>query len=437
MGRETFEDKVRNKFEGQTRKAPGSLWNQIEHSLNADLVETYQSQQSFYKWLSIAALLIATLLLGVLLALPFDLQTNEEISDASTSDGDVFYNALLSKNLNYNNYYKAYFSGDLDRDLSFSTIDHTSKTSPDQVTVIEEDTAYDILQLSGKRPSPKLANTHSEVYQYYTLGSFFSKKKEKTLNKSKLWAGVEAGAGTFENDLNSTTLSNSLNPAGLANAIGSGNFVNPTTNISQEMGQALATSVALDLGVQLGERWTLESGIAYTNFSNNGTAAINVLDVFTIENTNFESGGLVSVEDDDFVNPSISSREATLEVERSFDHEVELNNRLQFASIPLKAGYFVVDKKFKLRLNAGLSANYLVDGNISDPTDQIVNSDELGIYNDWSFDGVGGMELGYSIFKQFDLTIEPNYRHAITPLSSATNDVSRFALLTGLRYTIK
>ena len=245
---------------------------------------------------------------------------------------------------------------------------------------------------------------------------------------------MEAGAGTFNTNFsNPGAVANSLNPSALASAVGSGNFVNPTTNITEDMQQGIATTIGVDFGVQLGKKWTLESGLAYTNLDNSGTASINVLDVYTIENNNFidRSGGI------DSEGPSLSSREATIEVRENFDHEVELNNNIQVASIPVKAGYFVVNKKFSLRLNAGLSANYLVDGSITDPSKEILNSNDLSLYNDWSFDGVGGLELGYSIFNKFNFTIEPNYRHSITPLSTAFNTPSRFVLQTGLRYTIK
>ncbi len=433
MGRETFEDIIRDKFEGQTAKAPKSSWKSIKNSMNADLVDVYESRQSFYKWLSVAALFIAVLLLGVLLTTPFEFNSVKNESNASEINEGSFYNALLSNDLNYNDYYKVEFKDELSEELNFSIMSKTSEKEPTFDYQMQE---YDLVELDGKRPHPSLAETQISVYEYYTLGAFFSKETKQS-TKSKLWAGIEAGAGTFENSLSGSSLSSSLNPAGLANAIGSGNFVNPTTNISQDMEQALTQSIAIDLGVQLGKKWTIESGISYTNFDNNGIASISVLDVFTIDNSNFEGGNLISVDGDEVINPSTSSREATIEIERNYDHEVELNNSIQFASIPLKAGYFLVDKKFSLRLNAGLTANYLVQGSISDPTSQIVNSDNLGIYNDWSFDGIGGMELGYTIFDKFDFTVEPNYRYAITPLSNASNLASRFAIQTGLRYTLK
>ena len=74
---------------------------------------------------------------------------------------------------------------------------------------------------------------------------------------------------------------------------------------------------------------------------------------------------------------------------------------------------------------------------LSDPLGQIQSSEQENIYNEWSFDGLTGFELGYSIFDNFNLTLEPNYRRSITPLSKNLSNRSGFMVQTGFRYTIK
>ncbi len=429
MGPGKFEDSIREKFEGQTKKAPEGIWSTIDNGLNAELVSMYASQQMMYKWVSVAAVFIAVLLLGVVYSPSF--------SETNTEDSAV-YNALLSQDINYNNYYSTYITGHPSLDLSFEKVDPKSSYNEPGVWLVDESEStarptFEIKSLEHKKPELYASVEAKDIYRYYQVGSSgLPIKRSKEASATKVWAGVEAGAGTFNSNFNeSGAVANSLNPSALASAIGSGSFVNPTTNITEDMDQGIATTIGVDFGVQLGKKWTLESGLAYTSMDNNGTASINVLDVYTIDNSEFiDRSGPVD-------GPTLSSRETTIEVRENFDHEVELNNNIQVASIPLKAGYFVVNKKFSLRLNAGLAANYLVDGSISDPSRQIVNSNDLGLYNDWSFDGVGGLELGYSIFNKFNFTIEPNYRHSITPMSSAINAPSRFVLQTGLRYTLK
>lgn len=429
MGPGKFEDSIRKKFEGQTKKTPSGIWTNIENELNADLVSIYASQNMMYKWVSIAAVIIAVLLLGVIYSPSFVYENTEESAS---------YNAFLSNDIDYNNYYSSYTAGYQPLDLSFEKVNSNS-TTPETIIFYEEPSqpSYEIKGLERRRPEMYAYVSSKDIYRYRQAGSGLS-RRSSTANDSdsRMWAGVEAGAGTFNTTFGeSSAVASSLNPSALASAVGSGNFVNPTTNITENMGQGISTTIGVDFGVQLGNKWTLESGLAYTSMDNSGTASINVLDVYTIDNNDFvgSSTGLTRGES----TPPTNSRQATIEVRENFDHELEINNNVQIASIPLKAGYFVVNKKFSLRLNAGLSANYLVDGSISDPSKEILNSNNVGLYNDWSFDGVGGVEIGYSIFNKFNFTLEPNYRHSIRPISDAVNTPSRFVLQTGLRYTLK
>lgn len=433
MDRGKFEYNVKRKFEGQTIKAPQGIWEEVENSLNAELLTIYASQNLMYKWVSVAAVLIAVVLLGVLY-FPSTLLQSKQKEIAS-------YNALLSSDIDFDSYYIHSFNGLSGKDLSFSATDQSKIVS--EKTLIDpsnnpsnEVILYDEMdKVKGKRPELSLVDVSKDIYRYRS-SSGIQRRSDIEKSQRKVWAGLEAGAGNFNADFDNVgALTNSLNPAGLASALGSGNFINPTTNVSQNMDEAIATTIGFDFGVQIGRNWTLESGVAYTSVENSGTASINVLDVYTIDNTNFIENNNGS--DGSFVTPGSSAREATIEVRENYDHQVPINNSVQFASIPIKAGYFLVNDKFSLRLNAGLSANYLVEGNISDPSRQIVNSDELNLYNDWSFDGISGLEFGYSIFNKFDLTIEPNYRHSITPISNSSNSPSRFLVQTGLRYTLK
>lgn len=429
MDRGKFEDSIQAKFEGQTVNAPEGIWNKIENSLNAELVSIYASQHLMYKWVSVAAVLVAVVLLGVLY-FPSMILEKDQKEVAS-------YNALLSSDVDFNNYYSHDFSGLGQGNLTFNTASQ-STGSPQVNDIIdseENNLRGKYMQIEIKRPGISLAHVANNIYRYRSSGSIPRRSDKEGVNK-KVWAGVEAGAGNFNADFGGDgALVNSLNPSGLASAIGSGNFVNPTTSVSQNMNEAIATTIEIDFGVQMGKKWTLESGVAYTSVENSGTASINVLDVYTIDNSNFIDNSNGS--DGSLVTPGSSAREASFEVRENYDHEVSINNSVQFASIPVKAGYFLVNDKFSLRLNAGLSANYLVEGNVSDPSRQILNGDELNLYNEWSFDGIGGVEFGYSIFNKFDLTVEPNYRHAISPISNSATSPSRFLVQTGFRYTLK
>ena len=281
MDRGKFEDSIQAKFEGQTVNAPEGIWNKIENSLNAELVSIYASQHLMYKWVSVAAVLVAVVLLGVLY-FPSMILEKDQKEVAS-------YNALLSSDVDFNNYYSHDFSGLGQGNLTFNTASQ-STGSPQVNDIIdsEENNLHGkYMQIEIKRPGISLAHVANNIYRYRSSGSIPRRSDKEGVNK-KVWAGVEAGAGNFNADFGGDgALVNSLNPSGLASAIGSGNFVNPTTSVSQNMNEAIATTIGIDFGVQMGKKWTLESGVAYTSVENSGTASINVLDVYTIDNSNF------------------------------------------------------------------------------------------------------------------------------------------------------
>lgn len=444
MAQDEFENSIREKFAGQTVKAPQNVWSGVDNALNAELVASYAAKNALYKRLAVAAMLTVALLLGVLYA-----STTFFRDDQSEY---ISYNALLSQGVDYGNYYSHTFSGLKPKKLSFEKIATSEKSEANSYkNVIVADTPFietidvsgvEVMFMNNKRPAIQMASSPTEIYPYHQGGAgvvSFRKSLATSKSEPKTWAGIEAGAGTFDANMNNSgALVNSLNTSELASAIGSENFVNPTANIAQNMQEAVATTVGFDFGVQLNKKWTLESGIAYTNVDNRGVADINVSDRYTLAN-NFRDFSVVpsSANGNNFIRSGESSRVTEVSMEKKYNHEVEIKNTVQFASIPLKAGYFVVDKKFSLRLNAGLAANYLVEGNITDASEQILNSKSEKLYNDWSFDGIGGLEFGYSLLKRVDFTLEPNYRYAITPINSSSSSPSRFVVQTGLRYTVK
>ena len=95
-----------------------------------------------------------------------------------------------------------------------------------------------------------------------------------------------------------------------------------------------------------------------------------------------------------------------------------------------------MDRRMSLRLNVGLAANYFMSSQIQGESN-VLNGSINDSFNSWSFDGLGGVEIGYSVFDRFDITLEPNYRQSITPLTDTDATTSRFLVQTGLRYKIQ
>ncbi len=426
MGRENFEDIVGRKFEGQGHHVPERVWDNVNNSLNAELVSQYQASYSWHKWLTAAAILIAI----SSFAIHYSSRLLENINNQEES---VSYNALLSDDLDVSQFNAPELA--FDQTTFYWTPIVISKEELEPVfisTSLDSDEKrlqlLSTIEIQAKKPSIELAEANHSINPFYrTLNSL----KSKTSKKNEFWAGLEAGAGKFNPDFSgSSSISSSVNSAAAATAVGAGGFSNPSASAVQNgMNEGTATSVGFDFGMKLGEKWTLESGLAYTNINNRGSASINVFDQFStldaISTGKIEPASL---------KPAERERADT---QTSFDGDVDINSNLQFASLPLKAGYFLMDNRFSLRLNAGVAANYLIENSLSDPSRQIINGSQNSLYNDWSFDGIGGLEFGYRLFDKIDMTIEPNYRYSITPLSNTINSPSRFVVQTGFRYTLR
>ena len=136
-------------------------------------------------------------------------------------------------------------------------------------------------------------------------------------------------------------------------------FVNPTSSATQSsMNEGTVTSLGLDFGMNIGKKWTLESGIQYTNVQNQSVASLLILDSYSRTGSSQTGSSFVggTSKGGSQIGAAAPAREVLVEDE--FDHSINMDNSLRFTSIPLKAGYYVVDNKLSLRLNAGLAANY-------------------------------------------------------------------------------
>ena len=432
----SFEDSLKKSFQNKELKAPNSVWDQVQNDLNADFVQAYQSRQAKYKLVAAAAVLLAFCSFAIHYYPLFESNSGE----AQSYSGEV-YNALLTDDANdFYTYPQAGYSSPIFRGFMPSPASQGSTVSKGRSrigTSVPESESNHILfayaNLSSVNTEVEEAIVYSDIYPYHQGGSYSSLSKSRDSGDKGLWAGVEAGAGNFSSSMGSSNVfAGSINQSSLASALGSDGFVNPSSRVNPDLNNGIVTSLGLDLGMRVGKKWTFETGIMYSNVNARGDATINVLDIYTIDNSEFIGSG----NDTDVPLPTLSSRETALEVQDSYNYDVDLKSNLRFTSVPLKAGYFLVDKKMSLRLNIGLAANYFMGSQVK-ADNNVLDGSLDGSFNSWSFDGLGGFEIGYSIFNNFDVTFEPNYRQSITPLTNSNESESRFLVQTGLRYIIQ
>lgn len=409
-------------------KPPRRVWTGISSSLSDNAIALLQSAHSRHKWIAVAAVFIA------IFSLALNVDLKKEQSDLIAP---VSFNALLPTAQEHFRFFEMRNGPVRPTEVSWSSIvfvrDNSSQVSP-RIPVneiaIDETPRFAVAQEVDRIfPSVARASVSDGYVSPYLVAQTRKDVRKNGKQEKSFWAGVEAGAGSFNPSFSGTdAIASSIDFDALADNLGQSGFVNPSSTATQNgMNEGVATSLGLDFGMKVGKRWSIESGIQYTSIQNQANASLNVVDVYVIS-----AGGVGGG-----VGEGDVASNRTKEIEENFDHTLNLDNRMRFTSVPIKAGYSLVDRKLSLRLNAGLSANYFLTSRLTDPSGQLQAADQSDSYNAWSFDGLTGFEFGYSISNNFNLTLEPNYRRSITPLSESLNTRSGFMIQTGLRYTIK
>ncbi len=188
-------------------------------------------------------------------------------------------------------------------------------------------------------------------------------------------------------------------------------------------------SMGFSLGMQLSKRWLLQSGVNYANFNSSAQAS-------------------VLAEDNNKSAPLYISNLTSEELQGSqlnFTNQFDINSSYEFASVPIKAGYMLVDRKFKLILNGGFSTDFFLNNTISDQDNQFdettLSSGDDSPFRKVYFSGLAGVELGYSLGRNYTLSLEPNYRLSLNSFTKSSSlfesRPNLFSISLGLRYNFR
>jgi hypothetical protein len=201
--------------------------------------------------------------------------------------------------------------------------------------------------------------------------------------------------------------------------------------ISSEAYQpAVSYSYGIDLGARISRRWIIQSGFTYINANSWAKTSAYFVDTRTNQKTavlstvGAENDGLVQVVQTD---------------------EIQMKNTYNFASIPVRAGYLVLDRKLSIALLAGMTSDFLLSNNISHNSDFINsytdNGGEDSPYNPVYFNGTISTSLGYLIGDHYYLNMEPSYRMALTDFTkeafTLNSRPSSFFVTFGISYRFK
>lgn len=241
-------------------------------------------------------------------------------------------------------------------------------------------------------------------------------------SNEKLWTSVGFAAGAF-NSINGGISPASSNTALAANK-----------PIADEEAQAsgITYSFGVNLGTKVSRRWIVQGGVNYLTQSSDYTARTAVAVETSKLTTSFRPQ---SINELDKLGEGNSTAEKIIPTS-----PYTVNNNLRYLSIPLQAGYLLVDKVFGLQLSAGVATDVFLqntvtaEGSSLNKTSQGIGEDSP--YRAVNLSGLVGTEVSYRFGKHYRVALNPGIRYPFNSIYRSELDVkaSPLAFDIGLRF---
>ncbi len=217
-------------------------------------------------------------------------------------------------------------------------------------------------------------------------------EKEKKSATEKIWTSVGVGAGSFNPYTSHSTAMQGSSGFGNNQAF----ISNPTSGSSY--------SVGVQVGGRIANRLVILGGISYLT----------------------QNAGYTS---------NLASMEATAMKATLNDHAFSgsnqavatspygINSNLQYVSLPVQAGYVVVDRKFSIQLNGGIATDFFMMNTLTPDADYVdkvsQGPGDDSPYRPVTFNGLVGTEFSYRVSDRYRVAINPGVRYALNSIYKA------------------
>jgi len=207
-------------------------------------------------------------------------------------------------------------------------------------------------------------------------------------NTAGLWTGLNMAAGSFSSN---SSGSGAFAADAQSEFVSKSNVANFADLGEEESGRSF--SVGLNIGSSLGKRFVLLGGVNY--LEQNTTANSNI----TSENR------AVSIIEDLRTGNSIE-----------FVDSYEVNNTYRSLAVPVKLGYYLIDKRIDILLLGGVSNDFFIKKLSS--SDESIQTNEFTYQDDgyslYSIGAIFGTQISYALGDQYSIAIQPQYKRQLT-----------------------
>jgi hypothetical protein len=252
---------------------------------------------------------------------------------------------------------------------------------------------------------------------------YASEQKTKMSGSEKLWTSVGFAAGAFNANNPNVT------PAP-SNSFYNMNANSVNTAAKQSKASGTSYSLGVSMGTMISERWVVQGGINYLTQSSDYTAN----SVVVIDN-NYSS---LKAESVNAFTGQIADASSQPKVAQTFPYNV--NNNVRFVSVPVQAGYLLLNKKFGVQLNAGVSTDLFLQNTITPDGGGVTKTTQGrgddSPYRSLNFSGLMGTELSYKLGSKYRLSLNPGLRFPFNSVykESTGIDATPLTFDVGLRF---
>jgi hypothetical protein len=425
--RQKFDDAWRDAFQQAEQTPSAEVWSALDHHLTQAEGGIMKRRVIFYQRLAAAAILFA-LAFGALTAYYASEQTDivaEEVVSSPKTENPVTNNE--SKNLADNlsegrsnidsKQESSAYSQDSPVVNSLTPQDNTGAYNGQQFVLSDsaknnDDPKQNTDRFSGwdynrgitrisvaDLPSPEvfLVGKVRDVTIVRKLpampASFMAESKRHKRTDEDLWASIGAATGNYSPQVNTGSVNYAV--------VSGGAFSNRSAASSSDS-RGSAYSVGVNLGKRLSDRWILQGGVNYLNQAIGYNSNIATLQ------SNNQAKAFVA----DYALQEQNTNSVLL------TNPYEINSVSEFISLPVQAGYLLVDRKLGLQLNSGLATDIFLQNTLTDKSGQLDKYAEgAGTdspYNTFSLSGLLGSELSYKIGTQYRLSVAPGLRYSMS-----------------------